>query len=359
MTTGTFTVDHFNHRPTLQLLLTLMDQMVNRVPIFQRQQALQARSLGVLPWCRGPDGAVLVLLGREACAASRRWAPFEGSAKPSETADEGAAREFVEESLAIVPLKHGTAGRDGAFSSIAGVLQDIRGHAFSHRVQLRYHVRMRSMAWKETTTVVAEIDYDPMLETRFVSVRMQLVELARFSTTMHKLRTRVDHSGALYGRGVTVANRRMRVVDVLSMSGFDTTDSGVRLRAQVRCTDPRDPPTPHFAQVDLTLPYSVCLFTVIHFIHLSVFRTMASRLPGDMLTHPAVRLLRDSHGELTGVRVNGDYLEKDRVRFWSRDELTEMMSARGHIHGGIFRSSTCALVEVLLAQWDEWFGKKK
>lgn len=333
----------------------MTDSMVNRVPIFQRDQALQARSLGVLPWCRGPDGEALVLLGREACAASRRWAPFEGSAKPAETGDEGAAREFVEESLAIVPLRHGTCGR-GSFTSIEGVLEDIRDGAFSHRVQLRYHVRMRSMAWKETTTLVAEVDHDPLLETRFVSVRMQLVELMRFSTTMHKLRTRIDHAGGLYGRSVTVGARRLRVVDVLSMTGFRTTDEGVSLQAQIRCSDVRNPRTPHFCRVEVTLPYSVCLLTVIHFIHLSVFRSLAARLPGDMLRHPAVRLMRDIHGELSGVRVNGDYLEKDRVRYWSRDELAEMMNARGHIHGGIFRSSTCALVEVLLDRWDEWFA---
>jgi hypothetical protein len=332
-----------------------MEAMVNRVSVFESQQALHARSLGVLPWCRTADGEVLVLLGRESCPASRRWAPFEGSAKPAETSDAGAAREFVEESLGIIPFKHGVDRPAEPFVTIERVLDDIKAGGFSHRVQLRYHVRLRSMAWKETTTIIAEIDHDPLLETRFVGVRMQLVELSRFSSTMQTLRSRIDHNGALYGRHVTVGLRRMRVSDVLSMSGFKPCTEGVRLRAYVRCTDATEPSIPHFARLEVTLSYSICLYTVIHFIHLSVFRSMAGRVPVGMLAHPAVRLLHDHHGELTGVRVNSDYLEKDRVRYWSRDEIDEMMSARGHIQGGIFRSSTCALMEVVLENWDEWF----
>jgi hypothetical protein len=329
-------------------------QMVSRVPVFQHDQALQARSLGVLPWCRDQHGEPLVLLGREACAASRRWAPFEGSAKPGETYEEGAAREYVEESLAVVPFSHGAPR--GPFVTVTEALEDIRAGAYSHRVQLRYHVRMRSMAWKETTTLVTEIDYDPQLETRFISVRIQLVELARFSCTLHKLRAKIEHSGGLYGRILTARGRRVRVVDVLSMGGFRETPDGIHLAACVRCSDLTDPQTPHFADVELELSYSTCLYTVIHFIHLSVFRGLAAGVAaGDMLGHPAGRLVYDVHGELTGLRVNTDYLEKDRVKYWTRNELGEMMNGRGHINGGIFRSSTCALVEVLLDRWDEWF----
>ena len=312
---------------------------------------------GCCPGASSPEGEVAILLGREACVQSRRWAPFEGSAKPGETCEQGAAREFVEESLGLIKFAE-PCGMDTPFVNVQQAAAALEIGAFSHRVQLRYPLRPRPTSVKEATTLMARVPYDPGLETRFVTIRMQLIKLSRFSTTLHKLRLRVESPASLYGRGVNIGGRQMRVLDVLHMSDFRRSLAGVSFEASVRCVDPTSPEHRRFIRIGLQLSYATCLYTVIYFVHLAVFRSLVSTADGilkQILQHPAVRIVWDEHGEICGLRVNSDYLEKDRVRYWSREDLCEMMDARGHFKGELFRSSSCGLIEICLEHWDEWF----
>jgi hypothetical protein len=336
--------------------------LVRSVTTFDDSPGVQARSLGVLPWCVKPCGDVAILLGREACIQSRRWAPFEGSAKPGETCEQGAAREFVEESLGLVKFSEPCAIQ-GTFMRVPQAAKALEHGAYSHRVQLRYPIRQRSSNVKEATTLLARVLYDPALEARFMTIRMQLTELSRFSKSLHKLRLRVESSSSLYGRGVNVGERQLRVLDVLHMSAFKKgPNGGVSFEASVRCVDPMAPERRRYTHLHLQLSYTTCLYSIIYFVHLAIFRSLLGAPNGvlrQILHHPAVQLLWDEHGEIDGLRVNTDYLEKDRVRYWSRDDLSEMMDARGHFSGGLFRSSSCALVETCLKNWEQWFMPTK
>lgn len=312
-------------------------------------ETVQQRSLGVLPWCRLPSGEVRLVLGRESCLLSQRHCPFEGSAKPGETTYAGAAREYVEESLGVMRFSHGD---DGArYMDADAVEAALECGAASRAVCLRFRLRQRSQApWKEAVTVLAEVAYDPDLERHFQALRGQLIELMRFGTSLQRLRQRVEHAESLYGRQVSVAGRDVRVVDVLEMRDFAHVPGGlVRVSACVRCADAD---APVYATLDVTLPYSTAVLSVIHHAYLGALRRLVE---SGAIDHPAVRLLRDEHDELAGVRVNVDFLEKDLVRMWSRDELRSVMAQRGHYSGAIFRSSSCALLEVILDNWDAWF----
>jgi len=344
-----------------------MSTLVQPVGAFDPDQPLQARSLGVLPWSVRPDGHAVVLLGREACAQSKRWAPFEGSAKPGETTEQGAAREFVEESLGLVRLR--VPQDDDAdqperapspFVTVARAAAALERGAYSHRVQLRYHVRARALGFKEATTLIARVAYDAGLEERFAVVRARLTELARFGATLHNLRSRVEGPTALYGGALRAGGRQLRVVDVLDMAAFRRrADGTVAFEASVRCVDPARPEACRIVRLRLRMGFSACLHTVVYGIHVAVLRALLARarsFVAVLAQHPAVTLERDDHGQPYGVRVNGDFLEKDRVRYWTRDDLNEMMEARGHFGGGIFRSSSCGLVETILLNWDAWFG---
>lgn len=335
-----------------------MTTLVRPVTTFDDSPGVQARSLGVLPWCVKPGGDIAILLGREACVQSRRWAPFEGSAKPGETCEQGAAREFVEESLGLVKFAEPCV-MQGPFIHVPQATTALEHGAYSHRVQLRYPLRHRSASVKEATTLLARVPYDPALEARFVEIRMQLIELSGFSTSLHKLRMRVESPASLYGRGVNVGGRQLRVLDVLHMSEFRRRPNGsVSFEASVRCVDPTEPEHRRYTRLEMQLSYSTCLYTVIYFVNLAVFRSLVGTADGvlrQIIQHPAVRLLWDEHGEIGGLRVNADYLEKDRVRYWSHDDLRDMMDARGHFSGGLFRTSSCALVETCLNNWEQWF----
>lgn len=329
--------------------------LVQEVRQFNDGPGLQSRSLGVLPFCVAPGGEVLVLLGREACPASRRWAPFEGTAKPGETCEDGAAREWVEESLGIVPFAHEPG--PGAFVQTEAAGDALRRGAYSHRVQLRYHARMRSNAWKEATTLVARVPHDPGIETRFAVLRQRLMQLARFGAAVQHLHAGVDGPRALYGRALRVDGRMLRVVDVLSMHGFTQPEPGwVALEASVRCADPLEPRVRRFACIRVRLPAPTCRRTVACFLQRAVLRALVRRSGRDLVSHPAVHLLRDVHGEVTGARVNPDFLEKDRVRYWTRRELVAMLAGHGHLNGALFRGSSCALIEVVVAHWESWFS---
>jgi hypothetical protein len=332
-------------------------QLVQRVEAFH-EGPIQARSLGVLPWCRLPSGEAAIVLGREACQMSLRWAPFEGSAKLGETTEEGAAREWVEESLGLIKFSEDPG--PNRYVDTAWAAEALKRGAFSHAVHLRFRLRMRSQAWKEASTLVAQVVYDPDLERRFELLRLHLIELSRFSTSLHRLRQRVDHPNALYGRSVAVDRHPLRVVDVLGVSGFRRRADGlIDFEACVSCDDPATTGVCRYVKLRLSLSYSTTVYTVIYFVYMSVLRKLAATRQGalaPLTDHPAVRFLRDAHGNVAGVRVNADFLEKERVKYWTRDELAEMMREHGHLNGAIFRSSSCALMEVALDKWDEWFA---
>jgi hypothetical protein len=52
----------------------------------------------------------------------------------------------------------------------------------------------------------------------------------------------------------------------------------------------------------------------------------------------AVSVQTDSYGAVAKVRVNGDYLEKDSLRWWSLDELELVIQNKGNINSEYFRS---------------------
>jgi hypothetical protein len=336
--------------------------MVKRVAQFQNESTpVTSRSAGILPWCVTSSGEVMILLGRESCSMSRRWAPFEGSAHPDEDIYSAAAREFVEESLGMISPRVAAAQRPTQPYLHADRLHRMlqRQEGFSHSVELRYRVRQRAATWKQATTLVSRVEYEKDIETRFAMVRSQLIELSRFGCTLRKLKEQVEGETGVYGRRVLARGGVYKVVDIVQIESVvpcDDSNTHVRMVVIVCARRQDDPGSVRYLRLQATLPFKVGLLTVIYSVHLRLLRQLLTTTDvRDIIAHPAVQLVRNPLGDIESLQVNSDFLEKDKIKFWSRQQLEEMLESFGHYQGNIFRSSSCALLQLAVENWDEWF----
>jgi hypothetical protein len=331
------------------------NRLVRAVDTFDEMPVIHSKTLGVLPYAVRPDGSIAVLMGREANVQSRRWAPFEGAAKQGESVEIGAAREFVEETMGVVRLNTDLT----AYLHEADVQALFQDQRYSHKVQLRYAMRSRGQVVKENTTLLLQVPYEAGLEKRFASIRRKVLHLASFCRALHKLRARVFAPLGLYGRGICENDRNFRVLDVVHISDLTAVEDGMRLTARVRCFDPLEPARPHMTCITVVLPCGYCVMCVLFFTYLALLRlkmSVSENVDDKIFTHPAVTTMTDEHGFMMGLRIMPDFLEKDHVRWFSHDELTQIYADHGHFDNELVRASTCALIETMLSNWRKWFG---
>ena len=266
---------------------------------------------GVLPVARLPDGTFRVLLGRERFSAqwkgSCRWSGFEGSRKERESMQETALREFTEESMGVVA------------DDIAAALAEKR---FWFRIVLNITTDRRVERYH--TTYVVVVAWDPDLPKRFERKRLQVEHIDRTAQEWRHARPPLLGS---------------HVVGPVRKSGAQTTVWRTALQSPcILCSpwmpDPDDP---------------TLVKAVVEDDGLGEWDTMRARLERCMLDHPAVRAERDDHwGLLQDVTIVKDHLEKDQVRWWTSEELEEVLNGRGQLGQDRFRPYFLPVLQLLL-----------
>lgn len=207
------------------------------------------------------------LLARE--AYDSRWrlpfSGFEGSSKSTETAEETAAREFVEESLAIVP----------GLNTYANVLAMLnRRDYFTKISQLVYSENGAAPA--RYVTFVVQIEYESSLQARFCSLRSQLYDARTVATAARcercEMQPSCDDGWVVAGRG---------------RSNIPPLASAVK-----------------------------------------ALQRMYERDRGTFDMHPAVSISRDDNGQITELHVHSDYLEKDLLEMWSIEQTEDAIKGK-------------------------------
>lgn len=246
---------------------------------------------GVIPVARSADGVLHLLLAREQhivnWRGSCKWSGFEGGRKPGEAIRETAIREWREESL----------------NSIPGVVSTIRSGDYVCRYTLNIvHPiaarRAETVADRYHVTFVVFIPFDETVISTFSNRRTALIHVQRCASAL--TRASYDLTGASNVVDVhTDAEGR-----VCSVTGPDSTEytegeqfgawcnAHRALTASVTCVDATEGITSHLG----------------------------------------------ASGNLTHVTVHSDYLEKERIAWWSLGTLRQAIFNGGHLHDEHFRT---------------------
>ena len=266
---------------------------------------------GILPVAILPDGSLRVLLGRERFSpqwkGSCRWSGFEGSRKERERVEETALREFTEESMGIVPddIPSMILNKEFWFRIVLNIVSD-------RRVE-RYHA-----------TYVVIINWDPDLPKKFEKRRLQVEHIDR--TAQEWRHARPPSFGT-------------HMVGPIRTTELQSTVWRTAMHSPCILCSPWVPDPDDNTLVKATMNDA----------EVSEWNSMRNRLERCLIDHPAVQVERDPHwGLLQDVTIVKDHLEKDQIRWWTPNELEEVLNGRGQTGSDRFRPYFLPVLQVFL-----------
>uniref|UniRef100_A0A6C0BZI2 Nudix hydrolase domain-containing protein n=1 Tax=viral metagenome TaxID=1070528 RepID=A0A6C0BZI2_9ZZZZ len=252
------------------------------------------------------DGNILVLLGREKYTpgwrqGSHKWSTFSGKVDLHENALEGAAREFLEESCACVPVL--------AACELPATLPDVmdRLRSKARQVEQITYFKGERLVY---CTFIMHIPYDVYDEVFRDSITKlhELDSICRFFYRTWKLASivpRFMRPGYALSSCLVVANVRVTgnsEVELVLHEDGDTRDVITTLEVS--------------AEVARALK-------IVQEAWSKVLTYLELRVHDPILLHPAVDL-KKSRQIVVGARVNKAYLEKCEIRWWKLEELLNL-----------------------------------
>ena len=267
---------------------------------------MRVTGAGVCCFSRRPsDGAPVVLIGREKMTVgwrqgSNRWSGFSGKLESSESVAQGAAREFVEESLGVVPL---------SLEMRVPVAIVIVGNELEKCEDLLEVVTRARSDGEDCThiTFLKHIPYGPYPE-EFARVRALLLRCDECFKSFHRRRKQADWLPRVIFPGYRISHFLTVVMAEALPNGnavrIGAWDSGACALETFEFELSRQ------AVEDAKGVYS----------NWGAVRDFVSQLPAEILKHPALQLLR-AGGRIVSAHVNKGFLEKSEIKWWSLEEL--------------------------------------
>lgn len=313
---------------------------------------------GILGYCCPPGGSdVYFVLGKERdCPSwrygSNRWSDFAGGGKDDECPEATAAREFLEETLAVVPWQED----GGGICDVDGLAAALLRREFAARIVMS--IQGGDQPPKHHVTYVKRIPWCPGAPGDFERARRELLSLHRAS------------EGASASMRCAEAALRDHGVELPS-SAYSRPRSAVRAHASDEGGEGRldlsgwwsreaaseGQESVHPDTACCALGHDTETLRAADAYERAVRRwdEAAHRLqcaPADVAAHPAVRAEIAPDGAVLTFRVSPDYLEKQSMQLWSRTRLEEVVRGTGYFRGEHFRPCFLPTLAVTL----DWFG---
>lgn len=271
---------------------------------------MRAISAGIICYARAPDGNVHLLLGRERDTpgwkqGSRRWSSFSGKIEPNEDVVEAAAREFLEETCAVVPLtRKGEELRacSEAPVSIDEIVGELRGQE-NRRIE-----RVISLPGESFLHVsfVREIEFLPFHQP-FVRTRSLLLGLDTVIKAYCRAKKTLEHTPRMTLPGYCFST-------LVVATDFEIDSARPLARVTVwdgTCARVIELVVSEQAAVEMR-PLQHQWQAVLAFME---------KHP-EVLSHPAVQLSCQG-GMVVSAHVNKSYLEKSEMAWWSVQSLKQ------------------------------------
>lgn len=248
-------------------------------------------------------GTLLVLLGEEKGHRRRakpQWSHFAGRRESDEDLVACAAREFVEESIGIIPLS----AEEAKTSDVRYVRQEIEKKSLGHIE----HIVCGRGALCRNRIYILKVPYNESLADRFSAQRKQLLKLHDTLRHYQQLKKQLQFLSSLCIPGATLSDTCTTVALEPSEATGDWTvefwDSdgqvffGLSVRLDARQAEE-----------------ACCLMSAW-----KRARGALQALPSTLQDHPAI-LVRKVNGRIVDAVVSEVYLEKLAVDWWTLDDI--------------------------------------
>lgn len=292
---------------------------------------------GVLGFCapHSEGGEVYFLLGKERnCPSWRygsdRWSDFAGSCKDGEAPEQTAAREFVEETMGVVPSAGGVA-------DLALALE--RGE---HSLKVVVTIESGEHESKHHITYVKRVPWCPQMPEVFEATRSALLRLHEMCDLAHRQTARAAEmlEGSPCAAAMGEPRRRPAAAtlegDVLRVAGWG----------------PREAATACWTIATPAERVGAAALAVAVQRWDAAVRFWEGLAPS-IRVGAAVAVERAPDGRPVSIRVSADYLEKQCIQLWSRTRLEEVVRGAGYFRGDHFRP---CFLPTLAAVLDEFAG---
>lgn len=262
---------------------------------------------GILPVSRNESGDVVFLLAKEQHVpywrGSYKWSAFEGGRHESETVEECSGREWFEESMGVIaPIDVDFLMRNEYVCRFTlNVMHNRRASALDAD---RYHV-----------TYAVEIPFGAHHADAFGHARKRLLRLKSISDNMQRL-------------WAQIIDGNVRQVEDAADHFVIRSDTGM---------------------IQFQRPYPDALDELISLVR-DAEAILEDAKEGGV---PGAVPQRTSSGFLCRLTINADYLEKERVRWWTLPELQQVLQNGGKFHDECFRTYFLPVLEGMV----EFFSK--
>lgn len=296
---------------------------------------------GVIPYCINPmTGKVSLLLAQERRVfnwrGSQKWSGFEGGRKEKEHFVRTAAREFHEESMALIPFSCHRLN-EHTYTSEEEIESALHAGQYSFRIALR--VIRNDNSYTEHLTFFVQVQYDECLCDRFAALRKELVDLNSMLDA-YRLQAQVVHEcGLPSDHHVYKHLDNLHVCKVLEVH-HATLKASCNKSVDVECMLESGDHT--LVHVEKTRDTHVEELHKLVSMHKAI--DMYLRSTPHLKYHPA--LCYDANAQLVGV--SRDFLEKQCIRFWTLDELHVVLNNGGHIQEHVFRAYFMPVLQAAL-----------
>lgn len=286
---------------------------------------------GILPVAIDDNGEIQILLGKERYVnhwrGSLKWSGFEGGRKSGETIIRTAAREFIEESIGVVPFLSDNVPTIDSVEDWVGsgnyvariVLCILHGQEDEEK---RYHV-----------TYVMEVPYDADYHVNFSSQRRSFIEIQSRIHYFQRLNEQVKLLN-VPKEGERYANIYVEAVLRVEMKNNS-----------ILCVEFCDDENGHhiYEFKDFASDAYVRWQKVRHSIEVDL----------KMLHADAFHVKRNRRGMIVDISINEDFLEKQNVQWWSIGKLNMVLKNGGYLQNDFFRAYFLPVMQQTLAILEE------
>lgn len=300
-----------------------MDSLLLEDTVFDYEE-IDGRTVGagIIPVAIHPDGNIYLLLGKERYVThwrgSLKWSGFEGGRKLNENIERTAAREFIEESIGVVPL----CGCDHlkSLENVENILLQ-KKYLFkitlcilhgNERSEKRYHV-----------TFFVEVPYNTECTKIFQNTRKKISDFQQQFVNNEKFRDCLPRrypflfSNYIYNENKIRTICKVNKIDGYLIVEYQNHDNTLHILKE-KVDDI------NLCDIEMYLKY----FQNIKKIRKDIEET-------DDIPSKAINI---DCNDYYNVSINEDFIEKQTIQWWCIDELEEVIKNGGYTNNEFFRA---------------------
>lgn len=293
------------------------------------------------------NNQVKILLGKERYInhwrGSLKWSGFEGGRKVSETINDTACREFIEESLSALELTNESENTIPYKEQIQKIINDKEyfmriilciNHENGGHIDKRYHV-----------TYVLEVPFQMECIERFNNTRKKLIDLHYRLTQFQKIYEQLsEHEYPIIMKNDVIHGNVVKAISKVRLQDDQITilymDDDGEKQIHETCSE---------AQKETAITYTKwwCAREQLH-KDVAYFKYLKN----------SVHIKYDLLGLFEDATINDEYLEKQHIQWWDIADLKDVIKNGGYTKNDFFRAYFLPVLQRTVQELEKYYPQR-